>query len=580
MSAANRLGQPRLKNGRYFVDLSFRRFFIPALLSNLGLALGGMADCLVVGAKLGADGLSAISLGIPVYLFYNVLSYGFSIGGSIHYAAALAQGRADDGRRIFNNVLAFLLGIYLVTVAAGLVFLPQLLRLLGADPAHAEVYAIAKRYVRAQLICVPVLYCQGPFFYFVNCDDAPKLAAAAMVVSNAVDIVLNYVFVVRMNMGAEGSVWSTVIGAAFCLIICGSHIVLRRGALRFRLFQRLDFRMLMRYLRTGIASSVQYIYQFITVLAVNQLLMRTSGATGVAVFDVVYNLSLLTAAIADSVGSTIQPMVSTYRAERDAYAVHRTLALSLLWGSAFSLLTAAGLDLCSRPLCTLFGLEGEGWTLGVTALQIYLLSVLPAFWNQCMIYYDQSSERVKSAFVTESLRLFVCYLPLTLILGSRDPLTFWWVYPLSELGALLYILLGMRKRKLAWKMDTERVYTSLTDSPKTLGAEVEAFQCRCEEWGCGAQSSYCATLVLEELCAAILEDAARNDKNDVLIKFTAIHENNTLTLYIRDNSYEFNPFEVEGEDEGDMLGMVFVRKKARDFFYRRYLGFNTLVVKL
>ena len=182
----------RLSRERCFVDKAFRRFFAPALLSSVGLALGGMVDCLVVGAKMGADGLSAISLGIPIYLFYNVLRYGFSIGGSIHYAAALAEGRADDGRAIFNSVLSFLIGVYLVTAALGLAFLPQLLSLLGADSAHSEVYAIAERYVRAQLICVPVLYCQGPFFYFVNCDDAPKLAAAAMVVSNAVDIVLNY----------------------------------------------------------------------------------------------------------------------------------------------------------------------------------------------------------------------------------------------------------------------------------------------------------------------------------------------------------------------------------------------------
>lgn len=139
----------RLSRERCFVDKAFRRFFAPALLSSVGLALGGMVDCLVVGAKMGADGLSAISLGIPIYLFYNVLSYGFSIGGSIHYAAALAEGRADDGRAIFNSVLSFLIGVYLVTAALGLAFLPQLLSLLGADSAHSEVYAIAERYVRA-----------------------------------------------------------------------------------------------------------------------------------------------------------------------------------------------------------------------------------------------------------------------------------------------------------------------------------------------------------------------------------------------------------------------------------------------
>lgn len=569
-----------LPRERYFVDKAFRRFFAPALLSSVGLALGGMVDCLVVGAKMGADGLSAISLGIPIYLFYNVLSYGFSIGGSIHYAAALAEGRADDGRAIFSSVLSFLIGIYLVTASLGLVFLPQLLSLLGADSAHAGVYAIAERYVRAQLICVPVLYCQGPFFYFVNCDDAPKLAAAAMVVSNAVDIVLNYVFVIVLGMGAEGSVWSTVIGAAFCLIICGSHIVRRRGVLRFAL-TRPDFGILARCMRTGFASSVQHIYQFVTVLAVNKLLMRTSGAAGVAVFDVIYNLSLFSASVADSIGTTLQPMVSTYRAERDADAVRRTMQLSLLWGSAFSLAAAALLGAFARPLCSLFGLEGASWTLGVTALHIYLLSILPAFWNQCMIYYDQSSARVRSAFWTESLRLFICFLPLTLILGSRDVLSFWWVYPLSELGALIYVFAGMRARQRDWAERGDNIYTSYADSPLTLGAEVEAFQRRCEEWGCSAQSAYCATLVLEELCAAILEDAAKNAKTDVLIKFTAIlDDGGALTLHIRDNSYEFNPFELEAAGDEDALGMTFVRKKAQEFFYRRYLGFNTLVVKL
>ena len=155
------------------------------------------------------------------------------------------------------------------------------------------------------------------------------------------------------------------------------------------------------------------------------------------------------------------------------------------------------------------------------------------------------------------------------------------MYPLSELGALIYVFAGMRARRRDWAESGDNIYTSYADSPLTLGAEVEAFQRRCEEWGCSAQSAYCATLVLEELCAAILEDAAKNAKTGVLIKFTAIlDDGGALTLHIRDNSYEFNPFELEAAGDGDALGMTFVRKKAQEFFYRRYLGFNTLVVKL
>ena len=567
---------------RYFVDRSFQRFFLPAFLSSLGLALGGMVDCLVVGSKMGAAGLSAISLGIPVYLFYNVLSYGFSIGGSIHYASALADGRVEDGVRLFNNVLRFLLAVYLVTAALGLLFLPQLLALLGADPAFPEVYAIAERYVRAQLICVPVLYCQGPFYYFVHCDDAPKRAAAALVTSNAVDILFNYVFVIRMDMGAEGSVWSTLIGAFFCLGLCGGHILRRRGALRFARapFRRRD---LTESFQTGASSAVQYIYQFITVLAANQLLMAMSGAVGVAVFDVVYNFSLLTAAVADGIGMTLQPMVSTYRAERDANAVRRTMGLAFRYSSLLALLATAGIVLGAGPLCALFGLAGESGQLGSLALRIYALSILPACWDQCMIYYDQSAGRERSAFLAESLRMLLCWLPLALLLTRAGIQAFWLVFPLSELGCLLYVLLGLRARlREDWTQTSERVYTAFTDPDSDLGQQVAEFQEICDGWGCSPQQSYYGTLVLEELCAAILDDARRERRPDVLIKSTVILGPEGLTLHLRDNSYEFDPFAIQEDEAGEVnvLGISIVKKKARSFLYRRSLGFNTLVVKL
>ena len=152
------------KNSRYFVRGAFRRFYIPAMLSAFWLAVAGVADSIFVGHGIGAAGLAAISLGQPVYLFYNILSYGFSIGGSIHYAGKMAEGKADEGNQIFLTVLKLLLFIYVVTVALGLLFMPELLTLLGADPADD----ITRTYVRTQLIFVPVMFCQGPFYFFVN----------------------------------------------------------------------------------------------------------------------------------------------------------------------------------------------------------------------------------------------------------------------------------------------------------------------------------------------------------------------------------------------------------------------------
>ena len=75
-----------------FVRKSFYSFFLPSLCSCLGLAIGGLADCVFVGNVVGPVGLTAISIGQPVYMLFNTISYSLSIGGSIHYANALSEG--------------------------------------------------------------------------------------------------------------------------------------------------------------------------------------------------------------------------------------------------------------------------------------------------------------------------------------------------------------------------------------------------------------------------------------------------------------------------------------------------------
>ena len=61
-----------------FVKKSFYTFFLPSLLSCLGLALGGLADCIFVGNTVGPVGLSAISIGIlcdDVYTYNAGMEY-------------------------------------------------------------------------------------------------------------------------------------------------------------------------------------------------------------------------------------------------------------------------------------------------------------------------------------------------------------------------------------------------------------------------------------------------------------------------------------------------------------------------
>ena len=58
-------------------------------------------------------------------------------------------------------------------------------------------------------------------------------------------------------------------------------------------------------------------------------------------------------------------------------------------------------------------------------------------------------------------------------------------------------------------------------------------------------------------------------------------------MHIRDNADSFNPFAMEmnssaADDDADLaaLGVVTIKKKAKEFSYRHYQGFNTVILRL
>ena len=146
-----------------FVRKAFYRFFLPSLFSCLGLAIGGMADCVFVGNVICPVGLSAISIGQSVYMLFNTISYSLSIGGSIRYATALSEGKPEEGNRIFANVLRADLFTNILLCLLGQIFLPQVLTFLGAGTPGTELWENCEALVRTQLLLVPVMFCQGRF---------------------------------------------------------------------------------------------------------------------------------------------------------------------------------------------------------------------------------------------------------------------------------------------------------------------------------------------------------------------------------------------------------------------------------
>lgn len=572
-----------------FTGRMFRRLFVPSLWASVGLAFSDMADALVVGWRMGETGLAAIGMTLPLFMVINLFMHGLGIGGSVRYAQMLGAGKREAAADSFARVLQLGLAISCALALAVNLFPGETLRLLGVGATGGELYRQTMAYVRLIGLGAPVFFLNYILNYYLRADGQQRRASGGFLTGTLVDIGLNVALVLGLNMGTTGAALATLSGSAAAVCVYLPGLLGRRGFLYLR-WVRPAWRDALSCLRTGLSSSVQYIYQLVFLLIATRTLLACFGETGVAVFDMVQNASYLVLYLYDAAVKALQPLASTFYGEKNEGTMARSLQLALGWGLGFGVLAAALVSLFPRWVCVAFGLSGaEALTMGTLALRLYCLSSVFAGTGMLLEAYFQSVEREQDAFVLATLRGCIVLLPVTLLLALVWPAGLWWVFPITEMLSLGAFFLWRRLRPAAREaFPPERVLhwqiRSRTGELGDLSRDAAAF---CERWGASPRQRYLVDLTIEEIGVAIISKAFLS-QGDGYLQITLIAcEDGGFQLHIRDNAAGFDPFSLEtgkvgdGEDfDMDAMGMLVVKKQAKDFFYRQYQGFNTLVVSI
>ena len=225
-------------------------------------------------------------------MVFNVLHLGIAIGGSVTFAQLMGEGKVKQGVEVFRQMLVLALAVGIGLAVLGEIFLEPLLRLLGTDPSQGDVYTMTRDYAVRLIAAAPLFFLNMLFYYFIRCDDGEKRASVGLAVSNLLDVGLSFVFVLGLGMGVNGAVYSTIAGVAVANLIYLPHFLKKSNILSLRLTRPEPGTMFQCY-RTGFSSSSQYIWQFIFFLIINNLLISRHGESGLAVFNVVLNISYL-----------------------------------------------------------------------------------------------------------------------------------------------------------------------------------------------------------------------------------------------------------------------------------------------
>ena len=123
-----------------------------------------------------------------------------------------------------------------------------------------------------------------------------------------------------------------------------------------------------------------------------------------------------------------------------------------------------------------------------------------------------------------------------------------------------------------------------------MAAQIDTAEAFAKTWGAGEKTCHTLRLAMEEICGLMNERAARRKGDPLLSQLTLIaNEDGTLTLHLRDDGQELDPFRLSAEsvnpeskqiEDVDVraLGLHAVKTHVRQYLYRNYHGFNTITL--
>lgn len=573
-----------------FTGRMFRQLWIPAMFSSLGWAFSDMADAVVVGQQLGTVGLAAIGLILPVYMINCMVAHGLGLGGSVRYSRLAGQGDMKEAAESFNGVIALALILSIATAVLGSIFMEPLLAVLGTRPEDGALYTATKAYLQILVAATPLFYLSNIFNYYLRNDGSQRRAGIGSVVGNICDIALNILLVLVFHMGTRGAALSTALGQIITICIYLPGFFGKVHTLHFALPQYEEIKQAARSMCSGLATSVQYLYQMIFFLICNNLLLRLGGEKAVAVFDLIQNTSYLLLYLYEGTGRAMQPILSTYQGEHNKQGKKNVVRLGFFSGLCAGGVLIALVELWPMGLCLLFGTAGtSSEALSIIALRLYGAAAFFAGINILLCSYYQACENEKPSFLLETLRGAILLIPLTFLCYHLGLTCFWLLFLFTEAGALaLFLLAGtggrFKKKELSEDRIFQRTIFSNAVDVVDVSRELEAF---CEHWGADAKQQMFATMTVEEIGMAVLQHGFKG-RTDGYIQITAImNEGGILELHLRDDAKEFDPFTMktkkasaEGDFDMDSMGVLVIKESAREFSYRHYQGFNTLVIKI
>lgn len=214
----------------------------PSLVELLLTQLTSMADQVMVGRLPGQEGiiaLSAVGLATQPKFLLMTMIMSLNVGATAVIARFRGQQNQEKARQAMRQMMLLNVVVGALFMTLGLMFSPQLIRLMSGTGVSDETYQAAIRYLNIQLIGFIPLALTSTITASLRGIGDSRIPMLYNTVANVVNLILNYIMIYGKlgcpAMGVDGASWATVIGQTVACVIAMSVVFSGKHYLHFEI---------------------------------------------------------------------------------------------------------------------------------------------------------------------------------------------------------------------------------------------------------------------------------------------------------------------------------------------------------
>ena len=424
-------------------------FAIPLAIASLVQALYNLADMSIVGHFVGSAGMSAVTMGGLIINVVFAVVNGLANGGSIFMGQLFGAKKQDLIKNVIGTMLTGF-GILALVVTGLMLGFERLI--FQAMKAPSESYELAVTYLAIYMCGTIFVYLYNVLAASLRAVGKTTPSMVAVVVTAALNVVLDILFVGPLKMGVAGAALATIISQCISMIIIAIYVKKTgRFDFKFRSF-RIDWNLLKTVVKIGLPQAMQFgltvlSYLFISGF-VNQYGVYASAASGAT--SKIWTFEVLPAQSVQMAMMTLTAQnIAAGKLDRIKKGLFVALGIAFVCAGIFWLAA----QLFPEAMLSIFTSDQGVIDIGTRYLQILLTSGIFESLMFCLFGVIAGSGHTVYTFFCAVLSAIVVRISLVWIFDSFTTLGFngiAWAYvcaPVaSGLAALIFVLSGKWKK--------------------------------------------------------------------------------------------------------------------------------------